>query len=295
MNLNLIKQAVTQTVGRGFLITKKHSPIVLTAVGVVGVVATVIMSSKATLKLDPIVEDAKDHLALSHERRESGIFSEKDYAKDVAFIYGRASVDVIKLYGPSVTVGVASLVCLISAQGIMQKRNAALTTAYAAVEQGFAEYRKRVADKIGVDEEKALRYGLVTEERTDEETGEKSIIQMLDSNQLSPYVKFFDPTNQNWSKNPEYNKLFLMQTQNYMNNKLHAQGWLLLNDVYDALAIPRTKAGCVVGWTIGKQGDNFVDFGMYKPTPAHADFVNGQEDSILLDFNVDGVVYGILG
>ena len=71
-----------------------------------------------------------------------------------------------------------------------------------------------------------------------------------------------------------------------------------MNDVYDALDIPRSQAGQVVGWTYNPEspnGDNYVDFGLtnlyYSGT---RDFVNGIEPRILLDFNVDGVIIDVL-
>ena len=60
------------------------------------------------------------------------------------------------------------------------------------------------------------------------------------------------------------------------------------------LGIPRSKAGAVVGWILTPNGetDNFINFGVFDgDTQVARDFVNGFEGSILLDFNVDGVIY----
>lgn len=57
----------------------------------------------------------------------------------------------------------------------------------------------------------------------------------------------------------------------------------------------RTKAGSVIGWIMNKGGDNFVDFGMFDGSSESVRaFVNGLERSILLDFNVDGVIYDLI-
>jgi hypothetical protein len=75
---------------------------------------------------------------------------------------------------------------------------------------------------------------------------------------------------------------------------LRARGHVFLNDVYDSLGIPRSKAGAVVGWVLNRngEGDNFISFGVFDGTTQEIrDFVNGYEGSILLDFNVDGVIY----
>jgi hypothetical protein len=72
---------------------------------------------------------------------------------------------------------------------------------------------------------------------------------------------------------------------------LHARGHIFLNEIYDLLGIPRSEAGQVVGWFAGK-GDDFVDFGIFEA--GQRDFVNGVEKTILLDFNVDGVITSYL-
>jgi hypothetical protein len=66
---------------------------------------------------------------------------------------------------------------------------------------------------------------------------------------------------------------------------------VFLNEAYDALGLDRSKEGAVVGWVLGN-GDDYVDFGLYTcDTPAVQDFMTGREYSVLLDFNVDGVIY----
>ena len=114
----------------------------------------------------------------------------------------------------------------------------------------------------------------------------------------SDYAKFFDVGNDNWQKDAEHNLWYLKQQQNWANDKLRSQGYLFLNDVYDLLGIPRTKAGQIVGWLYRPEDpsrDSYVDFGIYDYTKeVNRDFVNGYERTILLDFNVDGPIYDLI-
>lgn len=109
---------------------------------------------------------------------------------------------------------------------------------------------------------------------------------------VSPYARFFDECSPEWSNDPEYNKMFLHSQQQFANEKLKSKGHLYLNEVYDMLGLPRSRSGAIVGWIYdpenNKAGDNFVDFGIY--TVADPKFVNGYERSVLLDFNVDGLI-----
>lgn len=107
----------------------------------------------------------------------------------------------------------------------------------------------------------------------------------------SQYAKVFDESCSGWTKDPEYNMMYLRTQQRYANEKLVSNGNLLLNDVYDMLGFPRTKAGCTVGWVYNKDnpiGDNFVSFGLDADNKNLRDFMNGYTNTVILDFNVDG-------
>ena len=92
--------------------------------------------------------------------------------------------------------------------------------------------------------------------------------------------------------------MFLKAQQQYANDLLRARGRLFLNEVYDMLGIPKSKAGQVVGWVYDEEnpvGDNYVDFGIYDLSKERVRrFVNGDERNILLDFNVDGNIWELM-
>jgi hypothetical protein len=298
MSINLFKNKnVTQLMGRSGLVLQKYSPVILTTVGILGMIGTVILASRATIKAGPIVEQIKDDkLELKYDTERALEEGDVDWPnrnninKEIAKVYVRGGVKLTKLYGPTITLGVGSIACILAAHGIMQRRTVALTAAYKALESTFVEYRKRVITEIGEERESNLRTN--REEVTVSDGKDSKKVVLADTQAHSPYARFFDELSPNWSKTAEYNLLFLKAQQNYANDLLHARGHVFLNEVYDMLGIPRSKAGQVVGWLVSKTGDNFVDFGMYDHynNSAHA-FVNGYEHSILLDFNVDGVIF----
>ena len=288
-----LKQLATRSIGRTSLILKKYSPEILTGVGIATGVAAGVLAVRATLKVEPVIEKIQEDLAKVNDLQEnSENLDPKVVANLKGRVYGIGLLELTKLYWPAVSLGAASIGCIIGAHGIMKKRNAALVVAYNAVEKSFSEYRDRVASKLGEDEEKSIRYNVQENEVVDEETGKKKVVTTVGSGHISPYAKFFDEYSQYWDRNAEYNLIFLRAQQNYANDRLNARGHLFLNEVYESLGIPHTQAGAVVGWTISKDGDNFVDFGIYDISNDKArEFVNGIEKSILLDFNVDGVIY----
>lgn len=112
----------------------------------------------------------------------------------------------------------------------------------------------------------------------------------------SPYSRVFDSScSTTWTTNPEYNRMFLKDQERYANDMLKRKGYLFLNDVYQMLGMPETKAGQVVGWIYDEKypnGDNFVDFGI--DDIRNNEFINGIENTVILDFNVDGNILELI-
>ena len=109
---------------------------------------------------------------------------------------------------------------------------------------------------------------------------------------ISEYARFFDVDCRRWTNDPEKNMFFIKQVQEYANVRLQNEGYLFLNDVYDMLGLPRTRAGQCVGWVYDEKnpiGDNYIDFGIYK-FDKNKEFINGYEPVVLLDFNIDGCI-----
>lgn len=108
---------------------------------------------------------------------------------------------------------------------------------------------------------------------------------------LSDYARCFDESCASWHKDAEWNLMFLRQQEVYANDLLKVRGFIFLNEIYEMLGLPRSKAGQIVGWVYNLDnptGDNYIDFGLY--TKRNKDFVNGYERIAWLDFNVDGII-----
>ena len=292
--MQFVPGVVSQRLARTALLAQKSSPEVLLAAGIVGMVGSTVLACRATLKMDTVLDDTKEKLTtaktLDHKN-----YSERDRQRDISLIYYQTGIKVVKLYAPAVIVGGLSIYALTTSHSIMTRRTVALTAAYGALEKGFNEYRTRVIEKYGEEEDRDFRYGSQEVEIVDPKSGKKKTVKRVDMNGLpSIYARFFDMTSTSWQKEPEYNMFFLQCQQNYVNDLLHSRGHVFLNEVYDRLGLERSKAGAVVGWILSKNGetDNYIDFGVFDgKTQIARDFVNGFEGSILLDFNVDGVIY----
>lgn len=295
-NLNNIKNVITRKLGKTGLMIRKHSPEILMAAGVAGTITATVMACKATLNVGDILDEHDEEMYKVKTATEE---SEENVKKATAIVYTKTAVAFAKNYGPAALVGGVSLTCILASNNILRKRNVALAAAYAGIDKAFKDYRSRVVERFGEKLDQELRYNIksieVEETVVDENGEEKTVtntVEVVDPNAFSPYAVIFDDGCNGWTKDPEENKFFLLQQQNYANEKLKSQGYLFLNDVYKALGVPVTKAGQAVGWIYDEKnpiGDNYIDFGILDVnSPKARDFVNGHERNILLDFNVDG-------
>lgn len=282
---------------------KKHGPEVLMVSGIAGLIGGAVVACTVTYKklppmMDKLKEDSapvKEHLAEKPEDEQA--------RKDLGAMYIRTGVQVAAAYLPAIGLGVLGVSGILAGNSMLRKQAAALAAAYTAIDKSFKSYRERLAARFGEDAEREIRYGLenktVEETVVDDKGKEKKVkktVPVAGQDTYSPYARFFDEScGDCYSSDPQLNLMFLKAQQQFCNDKLRADGYLLLNDVYKMLGMPvLSVAGSMVGWIYDKKnpnGDNYVDFGLTQVhREAVRDFVNGIEPVILLDFNVDGPI-----
>lgn len=283
MNLGI----VTRFAGRAGLVLSKHAPTILTAAGTVGFIGTTVLASKATLKVEETLANETALLVKVHEAHEEGKLSNKDAAHDKVVLYTRMTTKLAKLYAPALILGAASIASLVTGHGIMLKRNASLAAAYAAVDQAFKTYKKKVEAKFGKD---AVLDALVSNTQEELTRNEPTLEAIAVVDQVSPYGVIFDEDNVHWSADEDLAMLHLKCQEKYANDILQARGHIFLNEVYKMLGFPHTPAGAVTGWVKGN-GDDFIDFNIHDGIFEGEDKNGRTVTKWALDFNVDGVMY----
>lgn len=298
--MRFIPEAVTKKAADIVLSSKMHSPTILFGAGVVGVVATAVLASKATLKAGEVLDRTKEGMDKATEVRDMGHpdYSAMDYRKDVVYVYTRGIKDLASLYAPTLIVGTLSIACLAGSHRMLTQRNLALTAAYSTLDKAFKEYRKRVVAEYGEDRDRELFHGYKEHEVVHEtKKGEPKVtrVRKADPNHASGYSRWFaQGLSTEWEPRADLNLHFLRVQQEYFNHRLRAKGYVFLSEVYNALGLGYSQAATVVGWRIANDadaGDNYIDFGIWDDNETNRDFVNGERNSILLDFNVDGVIF----
>lgn len=297
---------------------KAASPKIMVIGGVVGVVGTVVLACKATIKANDILKETKEDLEKIRDLAEDESvkeYTEEDKNKDITIVTVQTGVKLAKVYAPAIILGTLSLTSILASHHILNKRNIALGAAYATLNDDFKKYRDRVIEKFGKMADMEMKHGLkeetTTETETDEDGKEKEVQKtkfVVNPSDVSGYARFFEKytkdnktgeprINRNWQNSNEYNIMFIKSMEQTANDMLRSKGHVYLNEVYDLLDLPRTKEGQIVGWVYDPEnpvGDNYVDFGLYSDNLSYSDYVNGYDPAILLDFNVDGNIWELM-
>ncbi len=297
MQLSEVVKIGTRVFGRTGLKAQKYSPEILVGAGIAALLTAGVVAAVSTRKLDAVntkhivrLESADFHLANDHD------YSDSDHRKDVIKTYSDWALDLVKLYGPALTLATAGTVSVLGGHHILRQRNIAIAAAYKVIEASYAEYRKRVSDSLGTEKEEALYRGEGKVSETVKGKTKQVTRQVYPHG--SPYARCFDAVNtKEFKKNrPDLNLVLIMAVERYANIKLQTQGYLFLNEVYRDLGMDETPNGQIVGWMYDTtRGDGFIDFGINNPENEMArKFLRGEEDSVWLDFNVDGQIYDLI-
>ena len=301
MNTSIVNSA-TKVFNKVAFNLRKNAPEIMVVGGVVGGIVSTVLACKATTKAQLVLEDAKDRVDQVHAVLEEPDYKDKytkeDSKKDLAIIYAQTGVKLVKTYAPAIGLGVLSIASILGGHNILRKRNLALAAAYTTIDKAFKDYRDNVVERFGESIDKQMRYNLkaetITEKVEDPETGKKKSVKKEvlvpeGDGVYSGYARMFDQGNYAWENDAQLNRAFLSSQEEFANQKLRAQGYLFLSDVYKVLGFRDDRASHCVGWVFDEEnpkGDNYVSFG-FRDNP---DFMNGHEPSVILDFNVDGPI-----
>lgn len=302
MKTNIIANAKTTI--------KAKSPEILAVAGIATSIAAIFTACKATPKISKILDKRKSELEAIEElvndpekAKKNNYDINTDPKKDKRIINIQTAVGVAKELLVPIALETTSILCFLGSHKILKKRTVALTAACNAAVSEFKKYRKNVIERFNETVDNELLHSVKSEKidviEPDENGKEKKVKKTVnvadDIKSDSIYSVIFDAANSKyWSKDPWENKHFIKSVQKDANAKLIKNGYIFLNDVRKMLGLQPTIAGQVVGWIWDPEDTDRasnVDFGLFNSTDEYAlRFLDGYENVVMLDFNVDGVI-----
>lgn len=297
--------------------TKKHSPELLIAGGIVMAAGAVVSACFATKKAGEILPPATKKIANIHAnlkdtyKIENKQIDPKEEKKDLVKVYAKTGGKLLLVYAPTVVMFAASVSCILGSHNIMKGRNLALAAAYTTLDNGYKAYRKRVKEKLGEAAEEAIFKDEKDEKKeVVDKNGElktKNVKTPHITNNADPHTAIYACGNRGWERNAALNYDYLMTQQAWLNHKLRAQGFLFLSDVYDALGFDvnmlgpdKIRASHIIGWIYDPKDpgrDNYVSFGLTDKNNITKSRVAAQiennEPDFWLEFNDDGDILNL--
>lgn len=205
---------------------KKHSPAILTGIGITGMITTTVMAVRATPKAMQLIENKKEEL-------------EKDKLTAVETVKA-----AWKCYIPSAATCVASAACLIGASSVSYKRNAALMTAYKITESAFCEYKDKVVETIGEKKEQAV-HDAIAKDHVDRNPVSNTEVIITDRGHTLCYDEL--------SGRYFYSDVdTIRKAANEINRRMLDDMCASLNEFYYEIGLDGTRLGDELGWNVSK-------------------------------------------
>lgn len=219
----MTKPNVTQLINSLQTGLKKHSPEILTGLGIAGMITTTVLAVKATPKALRLMEDA-------------------EYDKGEPLTVGEKVKTTWKCYIPAVATGAVSTACLIGASSVNLKRNAALATAYKLSETAFSEYREKVVETIGEKKEQVVKEKVAKAKVENNPVSKSEVIITEKGNTLC-----YDAAIGRYFKS-DIEKI--KQAVNVVNREMTYNMYVSLNEFYSELGLPHVELGDELGWNM---------------------------------------------
>lgn len=256
---------------RALFSVKKNSPKILTGGAILFGIGTVVATWMAARKTDKALEAPKAIIAEAKAKEITEEYTEKDQQRDIRHGYAKGAAEIIKLYGPAALMGSFSIACVLGSYKILSARNAGLAMANGILTKEFNDYREKVIEKYGKDEDYQLRFGDKTEEVeetiTDENGEEKTqIVKRPDKKyQKADLARVFDENSTAWSEDFTHRMHNLIYIRDDLERQLREHdGVLPLAAAYKAFGWKPTKASYQYGWVqrSGVYPTTHIDFGL---------------------------------
>ena len=218
---------------------RKHSPEILTGIGIAGMLSTTVLAVRATPKALVLIEEKK---------REKKFAVIKDGGDPEL-----TRLEVIKVawksYIPAAVTGVASIACLVGASSVNARRNAALAAAYALSETTLADYKEKVVETLGEKKAQEVK-DAIAKDKIENDPLTRKEVAITDKGETLCYDAL---SGRYFKSDIEY----IRRAVNNLNERLLFDTHISLNEYYDEIGLEEIfPMGENLGWTVDPDSAN---------------------------------------
>lgn len=224
------------------------SPAILTFMGAVGVIGTAVSAVRATPKALRLIKEKKDEL--------------KTDELTVAELVQTAG----QCYIPTALIGLGTITCIVGIGALERRNRAALTSAYALLNESYKEYRQAAKKVYGEDADSKIHAEMA------KDAGVASCdwgyqVYNMDMDPESERLLFYDLASKRYFNTT---MAAVLNAQYHVNRNIMINGYCSLNEYLSFLGIEGAKDGDDIGWDVDHIADctdiYWVDFDNQKTT-----------------------------
>lgn len=213
------------------LFLKRNASTILTCLGGIGVVTTAVLTAKATPKALRVIEEAKE------EKGEDLTVMETIVVAGPKFV-------------PAMVIGAATVTCIVGANVLNKRKQAALISAYALIDRSYNEYKDKLKELYGEETHQSIVDAIAIEKAEDMQITAVNLCSACDMSLEENYsepVLFYDEFA---SRYFEATIEQVLMAEYHANRNLVLRGYVPLNEFYEFLGIAPTEHGDTVGWSV---------------------------------------------
>lgn len=270
MNGNIFKNLKTSTI--------KNSPVLLIGLGIGSFTSAVILAVRATPKALKLIDEKKE------EKRKSIKNYSNEQSSKILPNSELTKIEIVKTcwkcYAPAALSMLIGVVSLVSSSCISQRRNALLTTACAATQTAFNEFRTKTKDIIGEEKTKEV-IDAVAKDR-------------IDKTPINDDEIIYTGQGDDWCFDAQCGRYFkgdigkIKNAINTINYRLLNEMCVSLNEFYYEIGLDGTGLGDKVGWNI--------ENGMIEPAFSSIFSDEKNKTCFVVDFNLQPLYnYDMIG
>lgn len=225
---------VIKTLGRS---VDRNSPTILTSMGVAGLITTVVLAVKATSKAKDVLFQEANYRA-DEWSEQTG---EHQNSYPIEFFTPKELVEITwRLYIPTTVAGATTIACMIGANHISMRRNAALVSLLSIARTAAQEYQAKVVEQFGEKKEEKVREAIAQDKLKDNPVDEKTVILTSKGQYLC-----FDAFSGRYFRSDIET---ITRAENKFNQRLLREDWLGINEFYYEIGLPPIEMGDEFGW-----------------------------------------------
>lgn len=247
------KQAIQKMLHKSELYIRKYSPVALSCVASLGVVVTAIAAVKATPKAVAIIH------ADSRKKHDGDPY---------ACTKKEAVAAAWKCYIPAVVLGASTIACIMGANALNRRQQAALTSAYALVQNSYKDYRDKLKELYGEEAHNAIMNSIIKEKCKDVSIFSpggwyNSTLDFGEGMEPEIIRTFYDSFSDRCFESTIEK---VIQAEYHLNRNFMFEGTIPLNDFYEFLGLEKTELGKQVGWSLVNGDIYWIDFNHHRIT-----------------------------